>query len=227
MSRILLVEDDAGIREPLMEVLHREGFDVEAATCLEEARSKTGDIILLDWMLPDGQGIEYLRELRTAGNRTPVIFLTARTDLVDKVLGLEFGANDYVTKPFEPRELIARIRVQFRDLPDKNQEISLPPEDPNSIYVGKIRLCSMTHEAFFQNERVNLTRMEFGLLKLLMENPGKVFTRDELLSKIWGARYPSTRTVDNHILQLRNKFEPNYFETVHGVGYRFRVMENN
>ena len=218
MNRILLVEDDRALQESLSECLRAENFEILKASTIKEAQAALRDspiLIVLDWMLPDGQGIELLRELRASSNQIPVILLTARTDLVDKVLGLELGANDYMTKPFEPRELIARIRVQLRQ-PKANESTEL-------LKAGPIQMDLNSHHVNFNNEEVSLTRMEFALLKLFLESPGKVFSRDEILDLVWGMRYPTTRTVDMHIRQLRQKFAPEYFETIHGTGYRFKT----
>lgn len=168
-------------------------------------------------MLPDGQGIDLLRAWRRDGYSGPIIFLTARTELLDKVLGLELGADDYVTKPFEPRELLARIRARLR------AHAPVPVPAPRHLAIHDIRLCPDTRDVTFEGQPVVLSRMEFGLLELLMENPGRVFSRDELLARVWGYEsYPTTRTVDNHVLKLRQKLAPELFESVRGIGYRLR-----
>ena len=201
--------------------MKREGFEVVLARSLAQARAEMGQcgfgILVLDWMLPDGQGIDLLREIRVSHPRLPVLMLTARAELVDKVVGLETGANDYITKPFEPRELIARIRVQER-------LVALPaatgPAEERLIVAG-IELHLAAREARYRGELVSLTKMEFDLLRLLCENPGRVFSREELLNRVWGyERFPTTRTVDTHVLQLRQKFSDELFETVRGIGYR-------
>lgn len=224
MDKILLVEDDPGLNLSIREYLEKEGYAVTTATNLADAERSVPEfapaLILLDWMLPDGQGIDFLRKLRARGGRTPVLFLTARAELVDKVLGLETGANDYIVKPFEPRELVARIRAQLRfgmNAHSKNRKstisaagIVMDPETRNTTLDG-IPIPS-------------LTKMEFDLLRIFCENPGRVFTRDELLTKVWGYEsFPTTRTVDTHILQLRQKFGDEKFETVRGVGYRLKI----
>ncbi|MBW7875078.1 MAG: response regulator transcription factor [Candidatus Cloacimonetes bacterium] len=225
MESILLVEDDREIREALKSVLEKEGFLLITASNLAEANqeyNKKPDLVLLDWMLPDGQGIEFLRVIRNDRPALPVIFLTARTELVDKVLGLELGADDYITKPFEPRELIARIRARLRRSQSTVSEASKEKSSSEILTQDCISMNLLSLEVTYEGRPIALTRMEMNLLRLFMEHPGQVFTRDELLSRIWGIRYPSTRTVDNHILQLRQKFRPDLFETMHGVGYRFR-----
>jgi len=222
MNRVLLVEDDPSLQESLSACLVVENFDLDTASNLGEAREKLEhkpEILILDWMLPDGQGIELLKELRASGNQVPVILLTARSELVDKVLGLELGANDYMTKPFEPRELIARIRVQLRH---QGGEEKIAGSSPQFLEAGPVCMDVETHEVQFHGREVSLTKMEFSLLKLFLESPGKVFSRDEILDMVWGLRYPTTRTVDMHVRQLRQKFSPEHFETVHGTGYRFK-----
>jgi DNA-binding response OmpR family regulator len=220
MKSILLVEDDKNLSESLTRLIASEGFSVTPAATLAEAKTRLSEnpsLFLLDWMLPDGQGIDFLRELRRTGNEAPVILLTSRNDLIDKVLGLETGANDYITKPFEPRELVARIRVQLRTSAQPAQAAKGP-----SSQAG-ISLDPVSREASYHGRKLELTKVEFDLLQLLLENPGRVFPREALLNKVWGYdNYPTTRTVDNHIVQLRQKTSPELFETVRGVGYRFR-----
>jgi DNA-binding response OmpR family regulator len=222
MQKILLVEDDYVLRESLSECLSSEGFSVLTAASLEEARNAEPgnfDLVLLDWMLPDGQGVEIVKELRHQESTVPVIILTARTDVIDKVLGLELGANDYITKPFEVRELIARIRVQLRTvrggLADSGKRRTF-------LKSSGIELNLDSMEVFFRKEEVAVTKLEFALLRLFLENPDRVFSRDELLDAVWGMKYPTTRTVDMHICQLRQKIRADLFQTVHGMGYRFR-----
>ena len=227
MTKILLVEDEISIRNSLQDYLSREGFAVTIASNFKEADAKFKGqeaLILLDWMLPDGQGIELVKKWRSQGYSTPIIFLTARAELIDKVLGLELGANDYVVKPFEPRELVARMRVQLRSNTPAGQKTKLPLV----LEVADIALNETTHEVFYLGAKIELAKTEYQLLKLFLENPSQVFSREELLKRVWGyEQYPSTRTVDTHILNLRNKTNPEYFETVHKIGYRFRVKENN
>jgi DNA-binding response OmpR family regulator len=175
-------------------------------------------VIILDWMLPDGQGIDFLRSLRKNNIMTPVIMLTARTDLIDKVLGLESGACDYMTKPFESRELVARIRVQLREkiaVKERNEVLTL----------GKIVIDSFGKEILYDGKRMNFTKMEFELLKILVENPRQTFSRENLLDKVWGyENFPTTRTVDTHVLQIRQKTSDNIIETIRGLGYRLGTM---
>ena len=212
--KYLLVEDDRALADSLAGYLRGEGFEaLPAATLAEARRAKGYAIVLLDWKLPDGPGIELLKQWRAEGTRVPVILLTARAELVDKVLALELGANDYLTKPFEPRELVARMRAQLRAV--------LPAA---RLSVLGVELCATTRRVTYEGRAVELTRMEFDLLKLLLENPGQVFSRDELLDRVWGyEHYPTTRTVDTHVLQLRQKLSSSLFETVRGVGYRLKI----
>jgi len=224
MSKLLLIEDDKILGDSLQECLQNEGFEVDLANSLERGREhlkNSYDLLILDWMLPDGQGIELLRELAGQKSTPPVIMLTARSDLIDRVLGLEMGASDYVTKPFETRELVARIRVQLRKKAsgEKDQEET---ESDSTISSGGISMNVNQMEVSYQGEIVQLTRMEFALLKLFIERPGQVFSRDEILDSVWGMKYPTTRTVDMHVRQPRQKFSAELFETVHGTGYRFR-----
>ncbi len=216
-NKLLLIEDDESLGESLRDFLKGEGFNVDWQKNLTDAHtyltSQNVDLIVLDWMLPDGQGIDYLKSPKRKAE-IPVIMLTARSELVDKIIGLESGASDYLTKPFEPRELVARIRVQLR-----KQDSSLEEE---ILSRGKLEINTLTREVFFKSELIYLTKMEYELLKLLAENPGRPFTRDELLNKVWGFEFtPSTRTVDTHVLQLRQKLDESLIDTVRGVGYRF------
>jgi DNA-binding response OmpR family regulator len=221
MKTVLLVEDDANLGAALSAYLTDQGYSVLLAKSVAEARASIStrpDVIVLDWMLPDAQGLDLLIELRRQGNPVPIIFLTAKSDVVDRVVGLEAGANDYMVKPFEPRELAARIRVQLRPVAAtepvlRQGEIQLDP--------GR---CQVTRGG----TAIELSPKEYLLLKLFMENPDRVFSREEILTRIWGyERHPSTRTVDTHMLQLRQKFGDALFETVRGFGYRLRSVEGD
>lgn len=221
MSRVLIIEDHQNISLSLKDLISKEGHPVEIAENLSQARAQIDqpvkpDLIILDWNLPDGQGIDFLIELRKQGILTPVIFLTARAELVDKVLGLEMGANDYLTKPFEPRELIARVRVQLR---------VKPQETTGTLTTGPLMIDRIRHKVSYKGEAIELVKKEFELLVLLAENPEKVFSRDEILNKVWGYEvYPTTRTVDTHIMLLRQKIDDQLIETVRSVGYRLKVL---
>lgn len=223
MDQILLIEDDKNLSESLAKYLVQEGFQVVVKSSLAAAENILQEpvaAIILDWMLPDGQGIDFLRSLRKVNLAVPVIFLTARAELVDKVIGLEVGANDYMTKPFQPRELIARLRSHIRT---NQSRVSKNTKVDSFIENSGIRINTLSRQVFYNGHEVDLTKIEFHLLKLFLENPNHVFPREELLNQVWGyENYPTTRTVDNHILQLRQKFDSSLFETLRGVGYRFR-----
>ena len=220
MSKILIIEDDPGLGPSLKTHLQNEGYKATLTNSLESARDinlDNHDLIILDWMLPDGQGIDFLKEIRQVNKSIPIIMLTARVELIDKIVGLETGASDYLTKPFEPRELVARIRVQLRT-PQQNSN-----DDQTIISFKDITINLTTREIINNNETVELTKMEFDLLKLLLESPNRVFPREEILNKVWGyENYPTTRTVDTHILQIRQKFSNIEIETVRGIGYRLK-----
>lgn len=219
MKQILIIEDDDNLGKSLKKICEGEGLVTHLATSLASARelvSSSLDVIVLDWMLPDGQGIDFLREIRARNINVPVIMLTARTDLIDKVLGLETGASDYMTKPFESRELIARIRVQLRGHEKFNDK---PGSD--RIVSGKLIINSQEREVLYDSKKINLTKMEFELIKILAENPKQTFSRENLLDKVWGyENFPTTRTVDTHVLQVRQKISDEIIETVRGLGYR-------
>lgn len=221
MKHVLLVEDDSNIRSPLSRFLKGENFKVTEADSVSAAEkaisTESPDIVIMDWSLPDGQGVDLLRTWRKRGISVPTILLTARSEVIDKVMGLEGGANDYVTKPFEPRELLARIRVQLRS------GAEAPAASAQKLKVLSLEMDLVTREVHWEMKKIDLKKMEFNLLKIFMENPDRVFTREELLTQVWGyENYPSTRTVDTHILQLRQKIQDDLFETLRGVGYRLR-----
>lgn len=222
MAHVFVIEDHQNISLSLKDLITKEGHQVTICENLAQAREQfksaaKPDLIILDWMLPDGQGLDFLIEIRKQGITTPVIFLTARAEVVDKVLGLEMGANDYLTKPFEPRELIARVRVQLRV---KTQEPTTGLLTVGSLVIDRIR-----HKVSFKGNAIELVKKEFDLLVLLAEDPEKVFSRDEILNKVWGYEvYPTTRTVDTHIMLLRQKIDDQLIETVRSVGYRLKVL---
>lgn len=222
MKQVLIVEDDDNLGKSLKKIMESEGMKTFLAPNLEEARkilSKDLDVIVLDWMLPDGQGIDFLRELRAKEFSMPVIMLTARTDLIDKVLGLETGANDYMTKPFESRELVARVRVQLRE------KITQVPARAEKISVGKLVINDSEKEIHYDGKKITFTKMEYELVRLLAENPRQTFSRENLLDKVWGyENFPTTRTVDTHVLQIRQKTSDDVIETIRGLGYRLGTM---
>ena len=223
--RILLVEDEESITTPLVEALAREGFRASvagtAAAALELAASERPDLVLLDVMLPDGSGFEVARELRR-GSRVPIIMLTARGEEADRVAGLELGADDYVVKPFSARELVARVRAVLRRAAEAGER---RPE--GAVEIGEVRLDADRRSASFQGKELELSRKEFDLLRLLMDNAGSVVTRERLIDEVWDTNwFGSTKTLDVHVSGLRKKLgddssEPRYIHTVRGVGFRF------
>jgi len=218
----MLVEDDENLGISLKKHLEDEGYSVSLAGSLKHARALKDSefsLVILDWMLPDGQGIDFLKEMRGEHPQMPIIMLTAKTELIDKVLGLESGANDYITKPFEPRELIARIRVQLRETKGPSEK------EIKVIEVHSLRIDLEKRDVIFGEKSLELTKMEYDLLRLLAESPGRVFSREEILNKVWGfENYPSTRTVDTHVLQLRQKISEDMIETMRGIGYRLKPI---
>jgi DNA-binding response OmpR family regulator len=221
-AQILIVEDDENLGATLKSFLRDEGHNVDLAQSLAQAREvdlSQKELIILDWMLPDGQGIDYLRELRADGKKIPIIMLTARTEVIDKVVGLESGADDYLTKPFEPRELAARIRVQLRHQDSSDDSA----DSAEQTILGELVIDKAQREIRYKGNLIEFTKMEFEFLSLLAESPNRAFSREEILNKVWGyENYPSTRTVDTHVLQIRQKLYDELIETVRGVGYKLR-----
>jgi two-component system alkaline phosphatase synthesis response regulator PhoP len=223
MPRILIVDDEPEMVRGLEDNLRFEGYQTLAATngtdALALACREGPDLILLDVMMPQLSGWDVLRSLRRKGLDVPVIMLTARAEEVDRVLGLELGADDYVTKPFSLRELLARVHAVLRR--------PGPRQRAEQFAFGDIRLHLRARQAFKAGKEVRLTRKEFDLLRYLVEHRGEVITRDRLLDEVWGyEHFPTTRTVDTHILRLRQKFEkdperPVHIVTMHGQGYKF------
>ncbi|BDC50025.1 DNA-binding response regulator [Bryobacterales bacterium F-183] len=225
-NRILVVEDEPAILRGLQDNLRMESFDVLTASDGESgyrmALEAKPDLIILDLMLPKMSGYEICRKLRGDGVNTPILILTARGEETDRVLGLDLGADDYVTKPFSIRELLARVRALLRRAQPAAAEPMMTLRFSGAI------LDFQKYEATKDGKPVDLTRKEFGIVRFLASRPGVVVSRDELLNEVWGYdAYPSTRTVDNHIASLRAKLEPDpanpkHFLTVHGVGYKFQ-----
>ncbi len=224
-KRILIVDDEAHIRELIKFNLEKNGFrTLQAADgkeALELAKERKVDLIILDLMIPIMDGFEVCKEVRkdsTIGN-TPIIMLTAKSEEIDKILGLELGADDYMTKPFSVRELVARVKAQLRRNSTRTEE--------NLFKFGDISVNLQTREVKKSDERIELTLKEFEILKLLIKNKGNILTREMLLDKIWGYEYiGETRTVDVHIRHLRQKIEnddknPMFIQTIRGVGYKF------
>ena len=201
-------------------MLQDEGFGVTQVAQLAQIQNniENKDLVVLDWRLPDGQGIDFLKSYRKEGGVLPIIMLTAKSDLIDKIVGLETGANDYMTKPFEPKELVARIRVQLRIKPQVK-------DDQKEKELDGLKVNFVSRIVNYNGKSVELTKLEYNLLELLFKDPERVFSRDEILNKVWGYNnFPTTRTVDTHILQLRQKITHDFFETIRGVGYRFKIL---
>ena len=223
MTRILIIEDEESYRDATAYMLQREGFDVsqagDGAAGLAEFERNGADLVLLDLMMPGMPGTEVCRQLRARSN-VPVIMVSARDSEIDKVVGLELGADDYVTKPFSHRELVARIRAVLR----RGQDAELLPE---VIEAGDVRMDVERHQVWVRGERVKLALKEFELLELLLRNAGRVMTRGQLIDRIWGADYVGdTKTLDVHIKRLRSKIEvdparPTQLVTVRGLGYKY------
>ena len=224
-EKILLVEDEKTLAKALKFNLEKEGFRVEVAFDGEEALNamsrKEPDLVILDLMLPKIDGYEVCRSIRRSSD-VPIIMLTARDEDIDKILGLELGADDYMTKPFNTRELLARIRAILR------RTVQQAAAAKNFIKIGDLQIDAIKRKVTVKGREVTLTSREFNLLSLLASNPGKVYSREELLEEIWGDDYSGdVRTVDVHIRHLREKIEefpaePNIILTVWGAGYKFR-----
>jgi two-component system response regulator RegX3 len=225
---ILVVDDEQSYRDALSVALQREGFSVDTAAdgveAIDRFEASRPSLVLLDVMLPKVSGIDVCREIRSR-SRVPIIMVTARNAEIDAVVGLEVGADDYVSKPFRLRELIARVRAALRRIPsnDDDDEIS----SVEVLEVGDVRIDPGRHEAYVRNQAIALPLKEFELLELLVANAGRVLTRDVLIDRIWGPNYfGDTKTLDVHIKRLRAKVEtdpgnPTRIVTVRGVGYRY------
>ena len=228
MARVLIVDDDKQIVRVVRAYLEREGFDVQYAydgeTALHIIRRERPDLVVLDLLLPGRDGWEITRIMRgdEALASIPIIMLTARVEDTDKIVGLELGADDYITKPFNPREVVARVRAVLR------RAGGVYAQRPSILQVRDLVLDLDRYEVTRQGQRLDLTPTEFALLRAFMENPGHAFTRMELIEKALGYAYEGMdRTIDSHIKNLRRKIEPDpkhptYIETVYGVGYRLR-----
>ncbi|HEX6326963.1 MAG TPA: response regulator transcription factor [Jiangellaceae bacterium] len=226
MTRVLVVEDEDSFSDALSYMLRKEGFEVAVTdsgdAALEEFDRAGADLVLLDLMLPGLPGTEVCRQLRQRSN-VPVIMLTAKDSEVDKVVGLELGADDYVTKPFSSRELVARIRAVLRR---GNETADLSPA---VLEAGPVRMDVERHVVTVSGEGVRLPLKEFELLELLLRNAGRVLTRGQLIDRIWGADYVGdTKTLDVHVKRLRAKIEPDpaqprHLQTVRGLGYKFEA----
>ena len=227
--KVLLVEDEEGLVLTLSDRLRSEGFEIKSAADgragFELGRSEKFDLMIVDVMLPKKNGYDICRDLRQLGISTPILMLTAKGETIDKVLGLKLGADDYLTKPFEMIELLARVEALLRRSPAQRSNGSGNGLD--SFRFGQISINFKRAEVLKNEEPVELSAMEFKLLQFLIENRGHVHSRDHLLDAVWGYdAMPSTRTVDVHIAWLRQKLEENprhpaFIQTVHGIGYKF------
>ena len=227
MTRILLVEDEPDLADPLAYLLRREGYEVEISEdgpgALEAFRARGADIILLDLMLPGMPGTEVCRQVRQASG-VPIIMLTAKDSEVDIVVGLELGADDYITKPFSPRELLARMRAVLRRVAQAETEI-----DERVLDGGRVTLDIDRHTVAVDGTEINMPLKEFELLEVLMRNAGRVLTRGQLIDRVWGSDYfGDTKTLDVHIKRIRSRIEQNPSDpvmlvTVRGLGYRFEA----
>lgn len=226
MDKILIIEDEQGLAEGLKDNFEAEGYAVSLAfdgeEGLQKATTELPDVIILDIMLPKKSGFDVCKELRKQGFHIPIIMLTARTQEVDRVLGLELGADDYVPKPFSTRELLARVKAILRRTKNSKEK------SETVVDLGKIKVDFEHYTAFdSENRPVDMTYKEFEILKYFIQNKGRTISRDELLDKVWGYEiYPTSRTVDNHIVKLRKKIEenpenPKHILTVYGIGYKY------
>ena len=225
-SKILIVEDEPDIVELLVYNLHQAGFETDAvlngADALEQVKIEPPDLVLLDLLLPEVDGLEVCRTLKrnpeTAG--IPIIMLTAKGEAIDRIVGLELGADDYITKPFSPREVMLRIRAVLRRAPN------VPRNKPaNQIHIDDLKIDLDRHQVFSDGSVIDLTATEFKILSLFAHSPGRVFTRSILMDAVWGQEYYGIeRTMDTHVSRLRRKLGEfgERIETVHGVGYRLK-----
>lgn len=226
MTRILIVEDEESLSDPLSFLLEREGFEVRIAddglVAVTEFERHGADLVLLDLMLPGQPGTEVIRQIRL-NSQVPVIMLTAKDSEIDKVVGLELGADDYVTKPYSSRELLARIRAVLRRQGEAEELIS------NVVTAGPVRMDVERHMVSVDNAEVSMPLKEFELLEMLLRNAGRVLTRGQLIDRVWGSDYVGdTKTLDVHVKRLRSKIEPDpatpeHLVTVRGLGYKFVV----
>ncbi|WP_296630432.1 response regulator transcription factor [Rhodoluna sp.] len=228
MTRVLVVEDEKSLREPLVYLLQKEGYDVVEAEDGSQAVSVFedfgADMILLDLMLPGMSGNEVCRHIRNT-SQVPIIMLTAKDSEIDKVVGLEIGADDYVTKPYSTRELLARMKAVLR----RQAESPVVHETPGILEVGSVRMDVDRHLVFVHGEKVSMPLKEFELLELLLENANRVLTRGQIIDRVWGSNYfGDTKTLDVHIKRIRSKIEddparPEHLLTVRGLGYKYEV----
>jgi two-component system alkaline phosphatase synthesis response regulator PhoP len=228
-GKILIVDDELSIRELIKFNLEKAGFSVlesgDGAEALQLVKTHKPELLVLDLMLPGLDGIEVCRNLKSHRDTSgiPIIMLTAKNDEIDKIIGLEMGADDYLTKPFSPRELVARVKAVLR-------RSQMTTTQEGELVIGKLRMNFSRYEVFLGSEKLELTPKEYELLKLFVTNTGRVFNREKLLEKVWGYEYfGDTRTVDVHVRHIRAKLEQDpeiseAIETVRGVGYRMREI---
>ncbi len=228
LPRILVVEDELPMRTVLRDCLERRGYRVllaaDGATALDKALQEKPDLIILDVMMPKLDGFAVCAELRRLGNLAPVLFLTAKGSVEDRVTGLDAGADDYLVKPFSREELLARVRALWRRAQRQTRTLT-------TVAFGAVKINFAGQRAWRAGKPLELTPKEFAMLRLLLESPGQVVSRDRFLDVVWGCTaFPTTRTVDKHIVGLRQKLEgnpeePRWITTVHGVGYRLELPE--
>ena len=226
MTRVLVVEDEINLREPLVYLLQKEGYDVIEAedgnTAVELFHSHTPDILLLDLMLPGLSGNEVCRQIRTS-SEVPIIMLTAKDAEIDKVVGLELGADDYVTKPYSTRELLARMKAVLR----RGREVV--QTESGLLKAGPVVMDIERHIVTVEGQQIQMPLKEFELLELLMENVNRVLTRGQIIDRVWGSNYfGDTKTLDVHVKRIRSKIEedpsrPKLLQTVRGLGYKFEI----
>jgi two-component system, OmpR family, alkaline phosphatase synthesis response regulator PhoP len=228
-KRVLVVDDEESILTLIQFNLQQAGFEVITAMdgemALQKAHDEQPDLIVLDLMLPKKDGMEVCKQLRSEKVMTPIVMLTAKDDEFDKVLGLELGADDYMTKPFSPREVVARVKAILRRA-KIYEEIAAKEPDEDKVIIAELKIIPASYEAYYKGEQLELTPKEFELLLYLAKNKGRVLTRDQLLSAVWNYDFAGdTRIVDVHISHLRDKIEmnskkPQYIKTVRGLGYK-------
>ena len=230
-KRILIAEDDANIRSGLLDALEMDGHEAhgvgDGAAAISHFRQEKWDLLILDLMMPEKSGYEVAREVRAFGSEVPILMLTAKSEEIDKVLGFEMGTDDYVTKPFSVRELLARIKALWRRSSGNASGSQKTGEPPANFSIGSVEVNARRYELRANGNVHSLTPRELKLLSLFRERVGEALTRDYLLDHAWGIDYyGTTRTLDQHIVQLRKKVEPDparpkFILTVHGVGYRW------
>ena len=230
-KRILIAEDDINIRSGLLDALEMDGHEAhgvgDGAAAISHFRQEKWDLLILDLMMPEKSGYEVAREVRAFGSEVPILMLTAKSEEIDKVLGFEMGTDDYVTKPFSVRELLARIKALLRRSSGNASDSQKTGEPPANFSIGSVEVNARRYELRANGNVHSLTPRELKLLSLFRERVGEALTRDYLLDHAWGIDYyGTTRTLDQHIVQLRKKVEPDparpkFILTVHGVGYRW------